>query len=129
MAAPYLLIGKVALNVIIVKSCSFHWINPWLKTKWQPKFFLLSWHIKKREEARLSLLFSNFKLWHLVFSFWSPVDPIKGTLVLFHRKWFYIHSNSEELMYSCSKITTIWIQISRQNRNGIFSNISPQIIV
>ena len=31
--------------------------------------------------------------------------------------------------YSCNKITTTWIQISRQNWNGFFSKGSHQIII
>ena len=31
--------------------------------------------------------------------------------------------------YSCNKITTTWIQISRQNWNGVFSNASHQIMI
>ena len=31
--------------------------------------------------------------------------------------------------YSCNKITTTWIQISRQNWNGFFSNASYQIMI
>ena len=31
--------------------------------------------------------------------------------------------------YSCNNTTTTWIQISRQNRNGFFSNASRQIII
>ena len=32
-------------------------------------------------------------------------------------------------MYSCNKITQTWIQISCQNWNGFFSNISHQIMI
>ena len=31
--------------------------------------------------------------------------------------------------YSCNKINTTQIQISRQNRNGFFSNISHQMMI
>jgi len=31
--------------------------------------------------------------------------------------------------YSCNTITTTWIQISRQNLNGFFSNIRHQIMI
>ena len=31
--------------------------------------------------------------------------------------------------YSCNKITTTWIQISRQNWNGFYSNASQQIMI
>ena len=32
-------------------------------------------------------------------------------------------------IYSCNKINTTWIQISRQNWNGFFSNASHQIMI
>ena len=32
-------------------------------------------------------------------------------------------------IYNCNKITTIQIQISRQNWNGFFSNISHQMMI
>ena len=32
-------------------------------------------------------------------------------------------------LYSCNRITTTWIQISRQNWNGFFSNAKGQLIL
>ena len=40
------------------------------------------------------------------------------------RAGYYHHS-----WYSCNKITTTQIQISRQNWNGFFSNISHQVMI
>ena len=37
--------------------------------------------------------------------------------------------NSYSCLYSCNKITKTWIQISRQNWNGFFSNINHQRMI
>ena len=39
------------------------------------------------------------------------------------------HFNEFFNFYSCNKINTTWIQISRQNWNGFFSNASHQIMI
>ena len=42
-----------------------------------------------------------------------------------HTKYWRQNSN---MCVCCNKITTTWIQISRQNWNGVFSNASHQIM-
>ena len=49
------------------------------------------------------------------------------TIVPSSSKWTKLLSNN--LYYSCSKITKTWIQISRQNGNGYFSNFSRQMMI
>ena len=49
------------------------------------------------------------------------------TMYYFHnRSCLNLKLSSFGLYYSCNKITKTWIQISRQNRNVFFSNISHQ---
>ena len=54
--------------------------------------------------------------------FWSNNDNFTNLFVTSEKNWECTDSSIEE------RITTTWIQISRQNRNGIFSNISHQIM-
>ena len=55
----------------------------------------------------------QWKLW----LFCVPGPGIKKKLTRFFRK------------YSCNKVTKTWIQISRQNWLGVFSNYSHQMII
>ena len=70
----------------------------------------------------ISLTWSTFILWEIChtshhFRFRSPdhLSPHNGA--------------KNYNLYSCNKITTTWIQISRQNRNGFSSNASHQIMI
>ena len=67
-----------------------------------------------------------------------PSPAACGALICDDRFYILLHNSWIALMYfgfsfnqsySSNKVTTTWIQISRQNWNGFFSNASHQIMI
>ena len=76
--------------------------------------------------------FPNFIYWHMMVDLKSKKKYASQIDMLMPNWLLKLNShllNQESSHYSCSNLTTTWIQISRQNRNDIFSNISHQIMV
>ena len=59
----------------------------------------------------------------------EPISPVWSSIVDLTPPNVRTKLVATQNAYSCNKITTTWIQISRQNWNGFFSNASHQIMI
>ena len=105
--------------------------NIWLVSRWRrvtsygsilPRREVLGDRLARRNPLHLSSLKWIQKI--------PSHGPLSCKLLLFFKRVsFLFHPQWNRKLYSCSKKTTTWIQISRQNRNSFFSNISHQIMI
>ena len=85
---------------------------------WRIRFRIQAFNISNGFRIRWSTWrWVSFPMFFLLFE-WGWRNNIRLNL-----------GNNREGYYSCNKIATTWIQISRQNWNGFFSNISHQIMI
>ena len=82
------------------------------------------------EFAKIRSMICNFILSDFSCQFHFCTIFLKYTYAYTYFLYQLIHSTIYFFFsYSCNKITTTQIQISRQNWNGLFSNISHQIMI
>ena len=113
--------------IYIIKIC-YRWD---CRSGWRKKGCRSSWWLKFHcgyprwicsEESYQTNCYDHCLWCHWV---WSQASDCQTT-----ERYWWVSSRQSQWRYSCNKITTTWIEMSRQNWNGFsLSNTSHQIMI